>query len=50
MLYILDEQGKALAQWHIGEPLPIVAGRVVTIQADGDELDIIIDALEQYSA
>lgn len=32
-------------EWHTGEPLPEV-GRVVTIQADGDELEVILNALK----
>jgi hypothetical protein len=30
--------------WHIGEPVPEV-GRVVTFQADGDELNLFLDAM-----
>lgn len=32
-------------EWHIGEPLPEDLGRVVTFQADGDELNLFLDAM-----
>lgn len=32
-------------EWHVGEPVPRHLGRVVTFQADGDELDLFIDAM-----
>jgi hypothetical protein len=32
-------------EWHIGEPVPLNIGRVVTFQADGDELEVILDAM-----
>lgn len=32
-------------EWHVGEPVPEV-GRVVTFQADGDELELILKAME----
>lgn len=32
-------------EWHVGEPVPKELGRVVQIQADGDELDLILDAM-----
>jgi len=38
--------------WHIGEGLPtaqLESARVVTFQADGDELQIILDALKRSS-
>lgn len=31
-------------EWHTGEPLPPL-GRVVEMQADGDELEVILHAL-----
>ena len=46
MLYIKNAVGGQ--EWHVGEPLPKVIGRVVTFQADGDELDFIIQALQKY--
>lgn len=38
-------------QWHTGEPIPesIKEARVVTVQADGDELDIIMRAMNKTS-
>jgi hypothetical protein len=39
-------------QWHQGEDYPIAADefpRVVTFQADGDELEILLDALKKCS-
>ena len=32
-------------QWHFGEPLPMFRDRVITFQADGDELLLILRAL-----
>src|SRR6266566_1250683 len=32
-------------QWYIGEPTPTDIGRVVTFQADGDELNLFLDAM-----
>lgn len=32
-------------EWHIGEPVPENLGRVVTFQADGDELNLFLDAI-----
>ena len=43
MLFI-QEKGKAEIGWHVGEPVPSL-GRVVTFQADGDELDMIVDRM-----
>jgi hypothetical protein len=34
-------------EWHYGEPLPRLECRVVSFQADGDELELIIDALRK---
>jgi hypothetical protein len=34
-------------EWHYGEPLPRMDARVVVLQADGDELELIIDALKK---
>lgn len=33
------------SEWHIGEPAPLNLGRVVVMQADGDELNLILDAM-----
>lgn len=45
-------RGVPTHQWHTGEPLPkhINEARVVTIQADCDELDIIMEALNRVSS
>lgn len=32
-------------RWHVGEPLPEITHRVVTFQADGDELEMIVAAM-----
>jgi len=32
-------------EWHVGAPLPEITGRVITFQADGDELECILKAL-----
>jgi hypothetical protein len=32
-------------EWHVGEPIPENLGRVVTFQADGDELEMIYAAM-----
>lgn len=38
--------GKFTQEWHVGEPIPqSVYERVVTFQADGDELNLFIDAM-----
>lgn len=36
-------------EWHVGDPTPSVLAnqRVVTFQADGHELDVILKALER---
>jgi hypothetical protein len=33
--------------WHTGEPLNVPDGQVITFQADGDELDYILDLFRQ---
>ena len=42
-LYITDKG--VTHSWHVGEPLPKIEGRVVTFQADGDELAAILEGL-----
>lgn len=39
--------GNRAIEWHVGEKLPafVEEHRVVTIQADGDELEVILRAL-----
>jgi hypothetical protein len=55
MLYISanDKNGctEEWQTWHVGEPIPKVTySNVVTFQADGDELDLLIEAMEQVKA
>lgn len=48
MLYIsqVDKAGWPVRSgWHTGEPLPKIVGPVVTFQADGEELQVILGAL-----
>ena len=48
----LGETGRKITRersWHTGETLPPIGGRVVTFQADGDELDVILEALRRYA-
>ena len=32
-------------EWHLSEPIPDNLGQVVTFQADGDELNLFLDAM-----
>jgi hypothetical protein len=43
-LYIKFDKG--WFEWHFGEPVPPMPSRVVTFQADGDELDMILSAMK----
>lgn len=45
MMYINDRYYDL--HWHIGEPVPALKARVVTFQADGDELDLILEAMRK---
>lgn len=49
MLFVITTSkmfGKITQEWHVGEPIPSGANeRVVTFQADGDELDLFCDAM-----
>lgn len=50
MMYIKEQSAHgtiAEQQWHIGEPMPYLspAARVISFQADGEELDVILDAI-----
>lgn len=45
MLFI-KQDWQPEANWHVGETLPIITARVVTFQADGDELEVILAALK----
>jgi len=46
MLYIRSNGGNV--QWHVGMPVPPEAlnQRVVTFQADGDELSLFLSAMK----
>lgn len=50
MMYVIQAAHAAIKQeiveWHLGEPIPEAAkDRVVTFQADGDELEMILAAM-----
>lgn len=54
MLYIKSgviDEGKGSTQnwtvWHVGEALPPITSPVVSFQADGDELEIILQVLSR---
>lgn len=53
MLYIeyIDRDTHELVkrEWHIYEPLPTFNARVVKFQADGDELETLLDAMFKKS-
>jgi len=53
MLYYTDgtreNGGCNWTQWWIGYSMPQTTGRVVTFQADGDELLVILQALKAAS-
>lgn len=54
MLYIMQNNGFTTnvpeeQQWHVGEPMPLIKARVVTFQADSDELEVIIEAIKNAS-
>jgi hypothetical protein len=38
-------RGHVWIDWHIGEPVPEDLPRVVTMQVDGDELNLFLDAM-----
>ena len=44
MMYIV--QGSNAQQWHTGEPIPKITDRVVVFQVDGDELQLILNAMK----
>ena len=46
MLYITTKKGTIVLEWHVGEPVPANLPRVVTFQADGDELELILHAMD----
>ncbi len=45
MLGIKDNKGRWI-EWHVNESVPELKGQVITFQADGHELQLIIAALE----
>lgn len=47
MLYITDKQNKII--WYVGTVFPVLTGNVITFQADGHELEVILDALKRAS-
>lgn len=53
MLYIKQKEINSLlvreSTWHVGQPLPHISRPVVTFQADGDELRVILKALHEHS-
>lgn len=44
-LYIQGEKKGSPIEWFIGQPLPLVKGRMLTFQADGEELLMITKAM-----
>ena len=58
MLYIRDgviaepttDAERAWKTWHTGDPVPKIKERVVTFQADGDELNLILAAMRRLNA
>lgn len=44
-LYIKQDDGSQWYEWHTGEPIPPITSRVVIFQADGDELTMILAAM-----
>lgn len=48
MLYITQFKDE-VTEWHVGEPIPEVTARVVTFQADSEELEVILTAIKSAS-
>lgn len=44
MLAIKDKNGR-WREWHVNEGTPEIEGQVITFQADGHELDLILIAM-----
>lgn len=44
MLLVKDSDGEFVKEWHLGEFIPDM-GRVVTIRVDGDELNLLMQAM-----
>ena len=52
MLYIQDVSSgikRAIREWHIGDPMPFVppTTRIMSFQADGEELKLILSAMKR---
>lgn len=47
MLWIKQHANDIATGWHLGDPVPEIRARVVTLQADGDELDCLLDAMKK---
>jgi hypothetical protein len=50
MLYITEHNyplPQRVQEWRAGDPVPKINTRVVTIQADGDELWLILEAMRE---
>ena len=50
MLFIKQVKNANEQQWRVGEPMPPISASVVTFHADGDELNILLAAIRQFSA
>lgn len=46
-LFIITE--KCTIEWHVGENMPSISGKVVKFQADGDELEVLTEAIRKAS-
>lgn len=46
-MMFIQQPGLKERTWHVGEPIPPLLGRVVTFQADGDELELILVAMRE---
>ena len=45
MLYIKNLTTNEETSWYVGQKFPELKGRVMSFQADGDELDILLERL-----
>lgn len=46
-MLVIKKDGGGWATWHLGGPIPEAAeDRVVTMQLDGDELNLVLRAME----
>jgi hypothetical protein len=46
MLLIRESHRERWHNWHVGESFPELRGRVITFQADRQELDFLLDAIK----